>query len=79
MREYKKVIKEEFIIDSVFCNCCGKEINIVHPESGENYLSVDKLWGYGCSLDGERHSFDLCEDCYKNIIAKFKISPLREN
>ncbi len=75
MREYKIVIKEEKLPTRVFCNRCGREIKIIHPESGANYLSVDKLWGYGSRFDGEAHSFDLCEDCYELMISEFKISP----
>ena len=36
-------------------------------------LSVDKEWGYGSCFDGENHSFDLCDECYSEIIKNFKI------
>jgi ribosomal-protein-alanine N-acetyltransferase len=44
-----------------------------------DYLSVEKRWGYGTSLDNSQHNFDLCEECYKKIIANFKISPCDDN
>lgn len=75
MRTYKTVKKEEKIRDKVFCNRCGKEIESLFPEHMGHYLSVDKRWGYGSGYDGEYHSFDLCEKCYGEIIAEFKIPP----
>ncbi|NLL92600.1 MAG: hypothetical protein GX225_00420 [Clostridiales bacterium] len=34
---------------------------------------ADYVWGYFSEKDGERHSFDLCEDCYDAMIKNFKI------
>ncbi|MCC8097279.1 MAG: hypothetical protein LIO44_01705 [Eubacterium sp.] len=75
MRKLKKVMKEEYIRDKVYCNRCGKEIKTDFPEQVGNYLSVDKRWGYGSGFDGEYHSFDICEKCYSEIIAEFKLPP----
>ncbi len=79
MRILKKVIKEEKIRDKVYCNRCGREIDIIFPEHMGNYLSVDKRWGYGSVYDGESHSFDLCDSCYGEIVREFKIPPSEEN
>ncbi len=76
MRKLKKIIKEEYVRDKVYCNCCGEEIELGFSEQVGNYLSVDKRWGYGSGFDGEYHSFDLCEDCYRKLISKFKIPPV---
>lgn len=58
---------------SIFCNRCGKEINGEYGRNGEDALSVEKIWGYFSRKDGEVHSFDLCETCYDELTAQFKI------
>ncbi len=75
MRTFKTIKKEELIRDRVFCNSCGREIPSVGTDSRDHYFSADKKWGYGSAFDGESHSFDLCEECYRRIISDFKISP----
>lgn len=73
MKIYKSVtvIAEE--LSEVKCNCCGKTMETDKFGYTSDYLSVTKKWGYGTELDGETHSFDICEDCYNDIISKFKI------
>ncbi|MGN1318034.1 MAG: hypothetical protein ACI4VF_03395 [Lachnospirales bacterium] len=68
----------QYKLKNVKCNCCGKEIEKDSLGNIIDHLSVEKRWEYGTSLDNEKHSFDLCEDCYKNIISKFKIPVEKE-
>lgn len=77
MKKYKRIVSHEDCLESVVCDCCGFEIK--KNEYGEmgDYFSVEKRWGYGTSLDGEVHSFDLCEKCYKSKISDVKILPDR--
>lgn len=57
--------------DRIYCNRCGKEI-VRHMESAhEDFLHVEKKWGYFSGKDGESHSFDLCEACYDKLLAEF--------
>ena len=58
---------------SLFCNMCGKEINMEKNLPQEGVLAVEKNWGYFSEKDGEIHSFDLCERCYDRLILEFKI------
>jgi ribosomal-protein-alanine N-acetyltransferase len=74
MKKYKKTLIESYAVSDVKCNRCGKSI----PKSTD-FLSVEKRWGYGTSLDNTEHSFDICEDCYKHIVADFKIPPVADN
>jgi len=74
MRTYKKTVCEEAELDEVFCNCCGEKIEKDKYGYLIDYFHGDKIWGYNSSLDGEEHSFDLCEKCYEKIIKSFKIS-----
>ena len=39
----------------------------------EDVLSVDKRWNYFSNKDNEVHHFDLCENCYDELIATFQI------
>ena len=73
----KTIIQYE--IDEVKCNCCGKPI--INDSFGytQDYLSVKKHWGYFSTMDTEKHEFDLCEDCYKEIISNFKISVIKDD
>lgn len=67
----KTIVVEK--VCKVKCNCCGKEITADKHGYTSDYLSVNKKWGYGSDFDNENHSFDICEECYKSIINKFKI------
>ncbi|MBQ9885738.1 MAG: hypothetical protein IJM37_02575 [Lachnospiraceae bacterium] len=67
MRTFKE--KVVLVKDEAFCNCCGRKI------VNEDFLEVEKEWGYFSSKDGEKISFDLCEKCFDKITADFKIKP----
>lgn len=65
MRQYKK--EETEVIKKYICNRCGKEL------VQEDVLSVEKRWGYFSEKDNEIHRFDLCEQCYDEIVSTFQI------
>lgn len=70
MRTYKeKVIR---VKDEVYCNCCGRKLE------NEDFLEVEKQWGYFSKKDGTKESFELCEACYDKITAAFKFPPEKE-
>ena len=69
MREYQTGMREERVLSKVVCNGCGREI----PLRGADYFHAEKTWGYFSEKDGERHTFDLCEDCYDEMIRDFRI------
>ena len=73
MRQYIISQKETKEIDKIVCNQCGKEIPMIKGVAREDYLSVEKCWGYFSEKDGQTDSFDLCEDCYDKLVASFKI------
>ncbi len=72
MRVYKKEKLEE-----IYCNKCGRKINVENEIVKEGVLSVDYKWGYFSNKDGMMHSFDLCEECY-NFMVKDFIYPVSE-
>ena len=72
MKEYqeKVVTTTTKELTSVICNCCGKEII---KNRLNDYLSIDKQWGYESPWDTDTHKFDICENCYSKWISSFKI------
>ena len=57
----------------IHCNKCKREIVVNEFGYLEDHLSVTKTWGYGSPIDGETHSFDLCFECYTDMLDKFEI------
>lgn len=57
----------------VCCNCCGRQIILEPKEAREDYLYVQKEWGYFSGKDGEIHSFAVCESCYDRMREQFSI------
>jgi hypothetical protein len=58
---------------------CGKVIvdTTTNPKIINDFLTVEKEWGYFSNIfaDEENHEFALCEECYANLISKFKYIP----
>lgn len=75
MTEYVMVSATERKADKVFCNHCGREISKNALGYFQDYVHVEKEWGYFSKKDGERYNFDLCEDCLDHFIESFAIKP----
>ena len=73
MRQYKKDTIEVKELDKIICNKCGKEIEVIRGVAQEDFLEVNKRWGYFSNKDNQDDAFDLCEDCYDELVASFKI------
>ncbi len=71
MRKYLDETNRE--LDSVICNYCGKNLLVENGILKEGCLEVDHAFGYFSRKDGQNHHFDLCEDCYEKMIARFRI------
>jgi len=64
----------------VICNRCKKEISI--SDTGmmlEDYMHVEKTWGYFSRQDGQRIAFDLCEECTGQLISEFAVPVYQED
>ncbi len=57
----------------IYCNSCGKSLDIVNGILREDAFEATKEWGYFSKRDMEVHHFNLCEACYEKIISEFKI------
>lgn len=73
MRVYKTIAVDIKKIEKVFCNSCGESIKTDKHGNMSDYLHIEKCWGYDSDMDGEEHSIDICQECYKEMIKKFKI------
>ena len=54
------------ILKQVVCNQCGKALKV------KNGILVEGVF------EGNRHSFDLCEECYNKLIEGFAVEVTKE-
>ena len=73
MKQFKSVKVTKNMIENIACNMCGKKIGKNVHGYVDDYLSIEKAWGYNSPFDGEKHSIDLCCDCYKDFFNKLKL------
>lgn len=73
MRQYHAELKETKEMSRIICNKCGKEIPVVGGVPAEDTLEVEKRWGYFSRKDNQVDRFDLCEDCYDELVKSFRI------
>ena len=73
MRIFSEENVTQKLLNEVKCNLCGQQLKKDDFGYIEDHLSVNKTWGYGQPIDGETHSFDLCYDCYTDLVGQFKI------
>jgi hypothetical protein len=64
MRTYKKVTTK--VEDQVICDVCGKICT--NDNYGSEYATVEALWGYSSSRDGEKFDIQLCENCFGDML-----------
>ena len=67
-----KVLNEIEVTEKVICNCCGKEIEKNDHGYFEDYIHIEKKWGYTSDNDGKEDNADICEKCWINITDSFK-------
>ena len=72
MRQYKLEQRVTDELEKIICNKCGREIEVIQGIAQEDYLAVKKRWGYFSNKDNREDEFDLCEDCYDELVASFK-------
>lgn len=60
-------------LEGVLCNMCGKEMHLEQGYLKEGCFTAEYVFGYFSHKDGMKHSFDLCEECYDNMVSRFAI------
>ena len=71
MRKYKSGGQ----LESVICNCCGKKMVVKDGVLREGVISVHHAWDFFSEKDGEVHHWDMCEECYDNLLGQFRVEP----
>lgn len=74
MRKYQN---QEVI--ELCCNQCGKKIKVESGIIKEGVYTAEIKWGYFSNKDGQMHSFDICENCYDQMIEAFAIPAEKKN
>lgn len=61
----------------VYCNCCGKEIQMDKNKQYalEDYVVIEKVWGYFSKKDGLRQKMNICEACFEDWVGTFVQPP----
>ena len=55
------------------CNKCGARIELQNEVAKQDYLLVNKPWGYFSKKDGKTYKFVICEECVDKIIEEFVV------
>ena len=76
MRKYLDENKKE--LTGVICNQCKKELKVENGIIKEGCFNADTQFGYFSGKDGMKYSFDLCEECYDNMIKGFSVPVEKE-
>lgn len=58
-----------------YCDCCGKEFAMGKDMFIEEFLHIEKEWGYFSNQDGMNLSMDVCERCLMDWIKTFRHKP----
>lgn len=73
MRKYEDGQDKKLI--HVVCNRCGRTLQVENGYLKEGCFSAEAAFGYFSRKDGTVHSFDLCEDCYDELVSQFAVPP----
>ena len=75
MEVLKNAVVCDQLADRVICNICGHEIPKDRFGYFQDYVHIDKTWGYNSDKDGENVCIDICQDCFDKIISSCKLKP----
>lgn len=71
MRRYED--GQEKKLTQAVCNRCGRQLKLENGYLKEGCFAADAVFGYFSRKDGITHHFDLCEDCYDELISQFRV------
>lgn len=57
--------------NNIICNACGKKIIFENEIPREDFVTVNKNWGYFSKKDGKTYRYNICEDCVDRYVASF--------
>lgn len=71
MRQY--LDPDQRTLEKIVCNQCGRELKLKNGIVQEGIFTGEARFGYFSGKDGEKHSFDLCEECYDRLVKGFLV------
>jgi protein-arginine kinase activator protein McsA len=77
-----KLVEKE-VVEDVLCNKCGESckdyVDAAHEFFNLNHATITPDFGYGSRLyDMDSWEVHICESCYAEFEATFKIKPKKE-
>lgn len=75
----RKFLEDQKTLKAVVCNGCGKPLKVENGMVKEGCFAAEPVFGYFSSMDGQRHRFDLCEDCYRKFTGQFALPVEKED
>lgn len=67
------------VVVDVICNKCGESCRPHAHAINFEHANVDVSWGYDSGKDGDHDHWDVCERCYDEIVATFKLPPTKRD
>ena len=75
-----KYFDEKNQLVEIICNQCGKKTKVENDLLKDEWIHIQKAFGYFSDRDGEISEIDLCEDCYEKLCADLIIpATVRKN
>ena len=71
MREYENGTETKLM--RVVCNRCGRTLKVEDGYLKEGCFHGQAAFGYFSRKDGITQKFDLCENCYDDLISSFAV------
>lgn len=71
MRQY--LDPDQRTLEKIVCNQCGRELKLKNGIVQEGIFTGEARFSYFSGKDGEKHSFDLCEECYDRLVKGFLV------
>ena len=62
-------------MSEIKCNACGRTIIYGEMHNKEDYLVLEKEWGYFSKKDGKKYKIRMCEDCFDSLVGSLRIPP----
>lgn len=74
-----QIKKQDGELEQIVCNGCKRLIHGMNEaELYEEYLHIEKTWGYFSKQDGQKIAFDLCEQCVNDLLKRLCIPAYQE-
>lgn len=64
-------------MDKIRCNHCARRLESKNGIVREDYIEIQKAWGYFSKNDGITQEFVICEQCAQKLVNSFLI-PVKE-